>query len=148
MRLVGVRFRSPPAAARLQLPAIRADALAECYDFIERLHREWQEGQTRFDGRGELLIVATVGEDEAAVGGLTIDPAVAGALRLRRFYVRPFYRGRGLGREMAERLVDHARGITRLLTVNAGTEDAARFWLRLGFLPSPTAGITHQRQLR
>jgi GNAT superfamily N-acetyltransferase len=143
-----VQFWSPLASMPLDLPRLRAEAKADGYGFIERLHQDWQQGRQRFDAPGEILIVASVGGDEAAVGGLTIDPAVADALRVRRFYVRPAWRGSGLGRQLAEKLIEHATGFTPLLTVNAGTEAAGSFWLRMGFVASRTPGITHQRQLR
>ena len=37
----------------------------------------------------------------AGVGGLTIEPVVPGALRLRRFYVRPSFRRAGVGRNQS-----------------------------------------------
>ncbi len=81
------------------------------------------------------------------VGGLTADPAIAGALRLRRFYVRPAYRRSGVGRNLVRRLLEHAVGFTRLVTVNAGTTEAAAFWERTGFVRSTRNGITHERTI-
>lgn len=122
---------------------LRRDAVSEGYRFVERLHEEWRTGAMRFDGRGETLLIATVDGVGAGLGGLTADPSVSGALRLRRFYVRPQFRGAGLGRQLAIRLLDHARRHTSDVTVNAGTAEAGLFWEKIGLVRSETAGITH-----
>jgi len=43
----------------------------------------------RFDRHGEALLAARVTGVLAGIGGLTIEPVLAGALHMRRFYVRP-----------------------------------------------------------
>jgi hypothetical protein len=43
----------------------------------------------RFDRPGEGLLTAYSAGVLAAIGGITIDPIVPDALRMRRFYVRP-----------------------------------------------------------
>jgi len=45
----------------------------------------------------------------AGVGGMTVEAAMSGALRMRRFYISPAMRGRGIGRMLALALLDHAR---------------------------------------
>lgn len=143
-----VTFRGLSPSMPLDLGELRRDATLEGYRFIERLHEEWQSGAVRFEGPGETLIVAMADGGCAAVGGLTVDPVVEGALRVRRFYVRPAFRGNGLGRRLAGMLLEHAGGSTALLTVNAGTDAASHFWERMGFVPAKLGGITHQRLIR
>jgi hypothetical protein len=41
---------------------------------------------TRFDRDSEALLAVRVGGTLAGIGGLTIDPFVSNALRMRRFY--------------------------------------------------------------
>jgi GNAT superfamily N-acetyltransferase len=47
----------------------------------------------------------------AAIGGITIDPIVPDALRMRRFYVRPAFRRTGIRGEIAQALLKSARSI-------------------------------------
>jgi GNAT superfamily N-acetyltransferase len=123
--------------------ALRAEALREGHRFLERLDADWQAGTMRFDNSGERLLAATIAEKCAGIGGLTRDPSIPEALRLRRFYVHPQHRRAGIGSGLAERLLAHARAHTRLVTVNAGTPDAAAFWEKRGFSPATQPNITH-----
>ena len=120
--------------------ALRREARAEGYRFVERLVAEWDAGKNRFDHAGEILLALRVADELAGIGGLTIDPVLAEALRMRRFYIRPQFRRRGLGRVLAERLLDRALG--RAVTVNAGA-GSERFWEALGFRADPADGHSH-----
>jgi GNAT superfamily N-acetyltransferase len=95
-----------------ELPAdfdtIRAEARAEGYRFLDRLAKDWASGAMRFDRPGEALLTAYSGGVLAAIGGITIDPIVPDALRMRRFYVRPAFRRTGIGREIALALLEGA----------------------------------------
>jgi GNAT superfamily N-acetyltransferase len=44
----------------------------------------------------------------AGIGGLTIEPVVPGAFRMRRFYVRRPFRRQGIGRKLALALIGPA----------------------------------------
>lgn len=143
--MTSVEFWSPTSSMQLCLGDLRTDALSEGYRSIERLHDDWLEGRMRFSGKGEKLIVASVSGECVGVGGVTAGPIVTGALRVRRFYVRPGYRHIGLGRQLANKLFEHASRFNDLLTVNAGNTEAGLFWERMGFQPSTLSGITHQR---
>jgi GNAT superfamily N-acetyltransferase len=122
--------------------ALRAEACDEGLRNIDRLATDWTSGTTRFDAPGEALLAAWVADGLAGIGGITIDPNDRGALRMRRFYVRPAHRRAGVGRRLAEALIARAGGAQRLV-VNAGTEQAARFWEALGFKPDHRDGHTH-----
>jgi GNAT superfamily N-acetyltransferase len=120
---------------------LRADALAEGFRQVERLAADWEAGRTRFDRDGEALLAARSNGVLVGIGGLTIEPVVPGALRMRRFYVRPAFRRIGVGRQMVTALlagVDDDRSIT----VNAAPASIA-FWESLGFNPDPRDGHTH-----
>lgn len=108
----------------------------------------WNDGGQRFDGPSEALLAAVVDGEVVAVGGLTSCPHVEGALRVRRFYVAPAWRRRGVATALARELIESARGSTQVVTCNAQASEAAGpFWESLGFVPSPIDGITHDLDL-
>ena len=77
----------------------------------------------------------------AGIGGLTVEPVIAHALRMRRFYVRPAFRRSGVGLQLATALL--ARVIPgRLITVNAAPTSFP-FWESVGFTPHARDGHTH-----
>jgi GNAT superfamily N-acetyltransferase len=100
----------------------------------------------RFSRPGEMLLAAFLADELVGVGGLTVEPKLPNAFRMRRFYVAPKFRGHGIGRQLAERLIQKAVS-AEALTINAGDEDAARFWEALGFGEVNGGGFTHVRQL-
>ncbi len=81
----------------------------------------------------------------AGVGGLTLDPVVPGALRMRRFYVHPAFRRYGIGRRLAVALLERPGTAGRRVTVNAGTAGAPVFWEALGFVAEQRDRHTHVR---
>jgi GNAT superfamily N-acetyltransferase len=141
----------PLAAERLErvieeLPpgfdALRVEAQAAGYQHLDRLARDWASGATRFDRASEALLVVHVDDEFAAVGGLTVDPAIPEALRMRRFYVRKRFRRHGIGRRLAAALLERAAEAGRPVTVNAAA-GSAPFWTALGFIPDARDGHTH-----
>lgn len=125
--------------------AMQAEAHAEGYRFLDRLAADWEAGTTRFDRDGEALLAAWHNDALAGIGGITLDPRVPGALRMRRFYVRPTFRRAGIGRGLVSALLDQARQLSKPVLVNAGTKVAPSFWEALGFVADPdSAGHTHR----
>ena len=127
--------------------ALRTDAAREGHNFIERLVQEWADGTNRFCGPGEGLQVARVAGALAGIGGMTIDPFQRDALRMRRFYVRPAFRRRGIARVLARALFETAGKDCRRMHVNAGTDRAAAFWEHLGFRPAAAVHHSHVMDL-
>lgn len=130
-----------------QLPdgfeVLRHAADGEAFDMLATLARDWASGANRFDRPGEALIAAYDGDTLAAMGAISVDPYMPEALRMRRFYVRPAYRRRGVGRLLARTLLDRPESSGRAITLNAPHAEAARFWESLGFVPDPREGHTH-----
>jgi GNAT superfamily N-acetyltransferase len=122
--------------------ALRAEARAEGYLFVERLAADWEARAIRFDHDGEALLAARVGGVLAGIGGLTREPVLSGALRMRRFYVRPQFRRTGIGRKLATALLERARSATGAVSVNAAPASVL-FWESLGFTPDRRDGHTH-----
>jgi GNAT superfamily N-acetyltransferase len=121
---------------------LREEARGEGYLFVERLAADWEARRMRFDRDGEALLAAYATGVLAGIGGLTIEPVLPGALRMRRFYVRPLFRRAGIGRRLATALLDRARIIGVLVTVNAAPTSVS-FWESLGFAPDMRDGHTH-----
>jgi GNAT superfamily N-acetyltransferase len=136
--------RPEPITERLPdgFDTMRIDARSEGYRFLDRLADDWAAGTTRFDRDGEALLAAYFDGVLAGVGGLTLDPVVPGALRMRRFYVRPSARQHGIGRRLVQALLEDPRRTGKVVTVNAA-EGSRGFWEALGFTPDPRDGHTH-----
>ncbi|MBY3387830.1 GNAT family N-acetyltransferase [Rhizobium laguerreae] len=133
-----IRDRLPQEIADLE-----SEARREGHCHVARLIDEWSPGDIKFEHHGERLLGAYVDDALVGIGGITVDPAMSGALRMRRFYIRPAMRGRGIGRMLALALLEHAQSCCTVVTVHAGNDGAARFWESLGFQPHGRDGHTH-----
>src|SRR5690242_8027133 len=98
---------------------LRAEARSEGYHFLGRLAEDWASGVIRFDQPGEAFLGAYSTDMLAGVGGITIDPVIPEALRMRRFYIGPMCRRLGMGRTIAMMLLDRAQRSASLVTLNA-----------------------------
>lgn len=130
------------------LTGLEVEARSSGVRNVTMLVDRWVDGSERFDAPGELLLVA---RDSASgcvigVGGLSRCPDVAGAFRVRRFYVAERWRRRGIARTLARALIDDRSRRGDLLTCNAkASGSAAPFWESMGFeRVDGIDGITHQ----
>ncbi len=99
---------------------------------------------------GRLLLALI---DGAPAGCGALRPFDQDACEMKRLYVRPEYKGQGIGRQLAERLIAEAKliGYTRMRldTIPAQMMEASRLYLALGFqeIPpyykSPQAGTSY-----
>jgi GNAT superfamily N-acetyltransferase len=138
------------AICKIELPIpgierLQQEACGEGYDFIETLVEEWASGANRFDAPGETLCGHLDQGLLVAVGGLNCDP-FAGRPdmgRIRRVYVRPAWRSRGLGRALVTALVDEARTHFTCVRLRAENARAARLYESMGFVPIANPDATH-----
>jgi GNAT superfamily N-acetyltransferase len=138
----------PIQKIELPVPGIErllAEAREEGYDFIETLVEEWASAENRFDAPGEALCGHLEEGLLVAVGGLNLDP-FAGRPdmgRIRRVYVRPAWRNRGIGRALVTALVEQARRNFRCVRLRAENPGAARLYESMGFSPIQSPEATH-----
>ena len=98
---------------------------------------------------GVVLIARDGAEAAGAIAYRMFEPGVA---EMKRLYVRPAYRGRSLGRELANELIDdaRARGYRTIMLDTLESMSAARALYRdLGFAPvepyydNPLSGVMY-----
>jgi GNAT superfamily N-acetyltransferase len=124
---------------------LQVEALQEGFLFIERLWKEWQNGKNRFAAPGEKLYGCMDQAALVAIGGLTRDPFDdrSGIGRIRRVYVRPAWRNKGIGEALVHTLVENARTSFTALHLRTDNPAAARLYERIGFSRSLALNATH-----
>ncbi|MGZ4813602.1 MAG: GNAT family N-acetyltransferase [Terriglobales bacterium] len=87
---------------------------------------------------GRLLLAQY---EQQAAGCVALRKLEANICEMKRLYVRPAYRGKGLGRILVERLITEARAIgyerMRLDTIASSMQDAVALYRRMGFKEIP-----------
>jgi GNAT superfamily N-acetyltransferase len=128
---------------------LRRAAEAEGHRHMSRLQAEFDSGVQRFSLEGEALLAAYLDGEFVGIAGLTEEPEAPGeARRLRRLYVLPRARHRGVGTAMVGALLNEALGHVPLATAHAGSPDAARFWEALEFRPVEGRAWSHELRAR
>jgi putative acetyltransferase len=83
---------------------------------------------------GRLLLAECEGQLAGCVALHKLEPGIC---EMKRLYLRPLFRGKGLGRVLAERIIGEARQIgyqsMRLDTVEPVMKDAVAMYHKLGF---------------
>jgi putative acetyltransferase len=100
--------------------------------------------------RGRLILASRKGD---TAGCVALHPISGDICEMKRLYVRPEFRGSGLGRALAERVIAEAREIDykklRLDTVEPRMKAAVTMYRQLGFMeiepyrPNPIAGALY-----
>ncbi len=115
------------------------------FGFMRRLAAEWASGANRFNRPGECLLAAYHGCRLVGVGGLNRDPYASsdGIGRLRHLYVLAAARRLGVGSRLVARILDDAHSMFQVVRLRANTEQAAAFYVRLGFTSTNEEAASH-----
>jgi GNAT superfamily N-acetyltransferase len=137
----------------LPIPALEgllAASAAEGVHIIQTLIDRWNDGSNRFDQPGEALFFALEGGNVIGVGGRNIDPYVGDSrvLRVRRIYVSPAFRARGIARLLLKAILDVPTQDFTCFTLATQNPAAARLYESIGFSPTGEAQTTHQLWLQ
>ena len=126
------------------MECLQSEARAEGYDSIETLVEEWASAENRFDAPGEILCGRLDHGLLVAVGGLNCDPFAgrADVGRIRRVYVRPAWRDKGIGGALVTTLIEQARTHFRCVRLRAEMRMRHAF-TRIGFAPIASPEATH-----
>ena len=141
----GIEVRRPATAAELASTAEIFREYAASLD-VDLCFQDFEAELASLPGeyappRGALLL-AYVRDELAACGALRpfADAEDGNACEMKRLYVRPAFRGAGLGRILAKALFDEARRIgysTMLLDTLDDMEAARELYASLGFVEIP-----------
>ena len=135
---------------KIELPipgmdVLNAEARSEGYRFIDKLLGEWASAKNRFDAPGEILCGHLEQDLLVAVGGLNLDPFAGDPEtgRIRRVYVRPAWRNKGIGRALVTTLIGHARMTFHCVRLRTMNGEAAHLYERIGFSTLEDPNATH-----
>jgi len=137
-----IRMEDLDAFRAIRLEAVRDYPLAFTADLAETQGRPaewWIDLIVRNGGDGtQVIMLADVGGELVGMTGLftPTQPKLAHAGTIWGVYVRPAFRGRGVGERLLRACLDWAGGknlVTAKLSVVAGNDVARRCYERVGF---------------
>lgn len=138
----------PPPWPQLT-PLIEAST-AEGFRFLTRFKAEYLAGQKCFNAPGETLLGAYHQAELVGVCGLTQDPHSNDPQigRIRHLYIHPSNRGHGIGTQLVKAIEQQAASTFTSLVLRTDTEAASRFYLTLGYEPTPeSTTATHRKPI-
>lgn len=144
---IGLVDALPADLEEEMLPA----AAAEGFVALRWLWDDWRAGTNTFAEPGEAFYVARCDGRLVGVCGVNVDPYAEGqaAGRLRRMYVLPSFRRRGVGRRLVQQAIDGGQRHFHCLRLRTLDEGASAFYEALGFdRVENDEGATHTMFIR
>ncbi|WP_219835227.1 GNAT family N-acetyltransferase [Paenibacillus sp. R14(2021)] len=142
-----IQIRRLEASACHDWSKLLQESRREGYRHIDRLTEAYRNGTNRFDREGELLLAAEIGGELAGIGGLNGTPLPAVG-RVRRVYVSPEFRRRGVARTLMQALIASAGPAYGRLVLRTDNPAACALYESLGFRSvQGEEGITHELNL-
>ncbi len=126
-------------------------SVREGFTFLSRLQKDWMDGSNQFMGYGEGYYSCRYGELLIGLGGISKDPYVGRGQqgRIRRFYVHPNYRRKGVGRLLMETILASHRNYFQRINLYTDNGSAAIFYQSMGFDRVQSVGkVSHSIALR
>jgi putative acetyltransferase len=114
--------------------------ITELSDYLDPLYPKWNQfglSSDRLIKENVAFFITRVDSEPAGCGGVKFYPGFG---ELKRMYVRPQFRGTGLGKLMLEHLEAFARGQgTKVLRLETGIyqPEAIGLYERMGYRPIP-----------
>jgi len=122
-------------------------AKSENVNVVSKLISSWSDDESFFGERGEGFWIARTTEsgEVIGVGGITICPTRPECRRVRRFYISPQWRRRGVATALANQCIERAKsaGVLTVTCHAAASTMAPKFWESIGFEPVADSDITH-----
>ena len=118
-----------------QIQTLIEESQEDGFRFLHRLRDEWASGANRFESNGEALFACFSGPVLVGVGGINRQTPTCG--RLRRFYVRRDWRGKGIGRALVGRILSFAALHYAEVVLHTESASADAFYRALGFSRVP-----------
>lgn len=137
---------------KIDLSRLMQESEAEGYRFVKRLFEDYQKGRYRFDKQGEALFGVWNEDGELiAIGGVNQSPFADRDRvgRLRRFYVSPGYRRRGIGTMLLKEITEFSKGNFDEVTLRTDSAKSDAFYRANGFMNTDQFPVsTHKMMLQ
>jgi ribosomal protein S18 acetylase RimI-like enzyme len=115
----------------------------EGFNHLLRLQEEYKNGLNRFTNPGEVLFIAKSGDKIIGICGLTRDPYQrADVGRVRRLYVLPEFRNKGIGKVLTKNVISKAVMYFNQIELKTDNEMASIFYKNLGFKETESSKFT------